>query len=424
MIAASGVGVLARRPVPTAQAASSFNWRRFAGTQIHFVMDTQAWTEVMTKRIPDFESLTGIKVNWEVLTEAQIRQKLPLTLRSDPESVDGFWTLPSFDMVAFSKAACYEPLDKYIQSKDLTHPDFVFHDFFPTVRKIAQWRGVQIGIPAWTELQLLFYNKQMLAEKNVAVPRTLDEFAAAAKILHDPGRNVAGYVSRGQARQAVYTLAPFVFAYGGRWQDAQGHPQLDGEGFIKGLSFYGNTLRLYGPPNIVGMEFSTAEEIFAQGRAAMFTDGAGFLFTFEDPSKSKIVGNVGVAPLPAGPAGIRSTLLSWSLAINSKSRKKEATWYLIQFLTSKESQKLIAAAFVPPTRQSVWHAPGAMRKDFLDAQEKEIPTAVPNGANPLVVQVPEVRDAIGEAIITVLQGGDARAAALKAQREVLRIVGG
>ncbi len=421
---ASGLGASVSQSPPTAKAAAGFDWKRFKGTQIHFVMDSQAWTEVMTKKIPEFETLTEIKVNWEVLTEAQIRQKLPLTLRSDPESVDGFWTLPSFDMVAFSKAGWYEPLDRYIQSRDLTHPDFDFHDFFPNVLKIAQWGGVQIGIPAWTELQLLFYIKEEFEKKKVSVPRTLEQFVEAAKILNDRRRNFAGYVSRGQARQAVYTLAPFIFAYGGRWQNEAGRPELDSEPFTKGLTLYGTTLRQYGPPNIVGMEFSTAEALFAQGQAAMFTDGAGFLFTFEDPKKSKVVGKVGVAPLPAGPTGTRSTMLSWSLAINSKSKKKEATWYLIQYLTSKENQKLTAAAFVPPTRQSVWRSPGAMRKDFLDAQEKEIPTAVPNGANPLVAQVPEVRDAIGEAIISVLQGGDARVAAQKAQREVVRIVGG
>ncbi|HVH70768.1 MAG TPA: sugar ABC transporter substrate-binding protein, partial [Candidatus Dormibacteraeota bacterium] len=341
----------------TAKAAVGFDWKRFKGTQIHFVMDSQAWTEVMTKKIPEFQALTEIKVNWEVLTEAQIRQKLPLTLRSNPESVDGFWTLPSFDVVPFSKAGWYEPLDKYIQSKDLTHPDFDFKDFFPNVLKIAQWGGVQIGIPAWTELQLLFYNKEEFEKKKVSVPRTLDQFVEAAKTLNDRRRNLAGYLSRGQARQAVYTLAPFVFAYGGRWQNEAGRPELDSEPFIKGLTVYGSTLRHYGPPNIVGMEFSTAEALFAQGQAAMFTDGAGFLFTFEDPKKSKVVGKVGVAPLPAGPTGTRSTMLSWSLAINSKSRKKEATWYLIQYLVSKENQRLTAAAFVPPTRQSVWRSP-------------------------------------------------------------------
>ena len=38
--------------------------------------------------------------------------------------------------------------------------------------------------------------------------------------------NVAGFVTRGDGVQAVYTLAPFLFAYGGRWLDEKGKPEL------------------------------------------------------------------------------------------------------------------------------------------------------------------------------------------------------
>ena len=48
---------------------------------------------------------------------------------------------------------------------------------------------------------------------------------------------------------------------------------------------------------------------------------------------------------------------------------------------------------------------------MIAATKQEIPNAVPNGANPLVVPVPEVRSAIGQAIVAALQGGDAREAA-------------
>jgi hypothetical protein len=61
---------------------------------------------------------------------------------------------------------------------------------------------------------------------------------------------------------------------------------------------------------------------------------------------------------------------------------------------------------------------------MIQAMKDEIPNAVPNGANPLVIQVPEVRAAIGQSIVSVLQGGNAENAANEAQKRVLQILKG
>jgi hypothetical protein len=61
---------------------------------------------------------------------------------------------------------------------------------------------------------------------------------------------------------------------------------------------------------------------------------------------------------------------------------------------------------------------------MIDAIKQGIPNAVPNGANPLVVPVPEVRAAIGSAIVAVLQGGNAEKVANDAQRRVQQILKG
>jgi hypothetical protein len=62
--------------------------------------------------------------------------------------------------------------------------------------------------------------------------------------------------------------------------------------------------------------------------------------------------------------------------------------------------------------------------DMIDAIKQGIPNAVPNGANPLIVPVPEVRAAIGSAIVAVLQGGNAEKVGNDAQRQVLQILKG
>ena len=85
------------------------------------------------------------------------------------------------------------------------------------------------------------------------------------------------------------------------------------------------------------------------------------------------------------------------------------------------------ATHLPPSRQSVYNSDVFVKSvpaDMIDAIKQGIPNAVPNGANPLVVPVPEVRAAIGSAIVAVLQGGNAEKVANDAQRQVQQILKG
>jgi multiple sugar transport system substrate-binding protein len=408
-------------------AAADFDWKRFSGSELHFIVSVHPWTAWAQKQLPALAEATGIKVNWEIIYEDQLRQKLPLLLRSDPGSVDGFFTLPSWDMAAFSKAGWYELLDKYLHS-DLTAPDWDFADFFPNILNTHQSGGEQIGVPITIELQALFYNKAMLGSKQLAAPKTLDELMTVAKALNDPAGNVAGFVTRGDGVQAVYTLAPFIFAYGARWLDDKGQPEFSSSAFVDGLRYYGDILRAAGPSNVVGMQWKTSYPLFQQAHAAMFTDATNFIAFFKDADQSRIVDQVGVAPLPAGPAGTHSTLISWGPAIAASSKKKEATWTVIQYLTSKAmAASALEVTHMPPSRQSLYNSDiyaKSVPADLVAATKAEIDSAVPNGANPLVIPVPEVRSAIGTAIVAVLQGKDAKQAADALQQEVAQILKG
>ncbi len=421
------LGMAGAAALAPAARAAGFDWKRFSGKQLRFMVSVHPWTQWAQGQLAALERETGIKVNWEILYEDQLRQKLPLTLRSDPGAVDGFFTLPSWDAAAFSRAGWYEPLGKLIHS-DLTAPDYDYADFFPNILKIQEYNGAQIGIPITIELQALFLNKAMLQAKSLSVPTTLDELMSTAKALNEPGKDVAGIVTRGDGVQAVYTFAPFLFAFGGRWQDEKGNPELASPAAMKALQYYGELLRAAGPPNILGMQWKTTYPLFQQAHAAMFIDATNFLAYFKDPSQSRVVNDVGVATLPAGPAGEHSTVISWGPAIASSSRNKDATWIVIQYLTSKAAMAdSTKATHLPPSRQSIYNSDvytSSVPPDMIAATKAEIPNAVPNGANPLVIPVPEVRAAIGEAITAALEGKSAADAASKMQKQVVQILNG
>src|SRR5215470_5034496 len=83
--------------LPQLASAASFDWKRYSGAQLRFMVSTHPWTEWAQKQLPGLEEATGIKVSWEIRYEDQFRQKLLLTLRAEPGAVGGFFTLPSWD---------------------------------------------------------------------------------------------------------------------------------------------------------------------------------------------------------------------------------------------------------------------------------------------------------------------------------------
>src|SRR5947208_15839318 len=69
-------GVATGAFVWTRGRAQGFNWKRFQGKELFFLFYKHPWVDAMVAHVPEFESLTGMKVKYEILPEVQGRQKL------------------------------------------------------------------------------------------------------------------------------------------------------------------------------------------------------------------------------------------------------------------------------------------------------------------------------------------------------------
>jgi multiple sugar transport system substrate-binding protein len=138
------------------------------------------------------------------------------------------------------------------------------------------------------------------------------------------------------------------------------------------------------------------------------------------------VGKVGYALFPRGPKGqYGSTVAVWGLGIPKTSKNQKAAWLFMQWATAKEQVlKLQSERGILGCRESVWKDPKGRTKvpaDLADSLMEGSKVGTPFW-NPPVVAVAEVRDAIGAAIVTSIQGGDVRAAVQKAAVDVKRIM--
>jgi len=110
----------------------------------------------------------------------------------------------------------------------------------------------------------------------------------------------------------------------------------------------------------------------------------------------------------------------------SDSQNKEAAWLFMQYVLSKEAMIKATQKGIPAARKSSWQDPSVLDRfgkmpGLLDTLNKSLQVAT-SEPQPLVIAVPEVRDAIGRAITASIEGKDLRAALDKAAKEVDEII--
>jgi len=414
----------------SAQAAQ-FNWQQFKGTQLRVLLNKHPWQAGIEPHLKDFEALTGMKLIAEVYPEDQFRAKTLVELTSGASSIDVFMTMPAQEGLKYMRAGWYQPVDEFLKDASLTAPDYNWNDFLDKTRDAMVAEGKLIGPPIQVENVALMYRKDVFQKYNVKVPTTLDELEAAAKALNgkamtDDGQPGFGIVNRGKRAAATSMFAGMLHAMGGTWLTPNREPAINSEEAIKALDMWGRLLRLYGPPGSENNHWYEASSIFSQGKAAMYTDANSLWPVIEDPQKSKVVGKVGYALFPRGPKGHSgSTVAVWGLGMPKTSKNQKAAWLFMQWATNHDQVfKVQSEKGVLGCRDSVWKDPKGKAKVPADlaeslAQGSKVGTPL---WNPPVVAVAEVRDAVGAAIVTSIQGGDVRAAANKAAADMKRIM--
>jgi multiple sugar transport system substrate-binding protein len=417
----TALGAAAAGLVPVGRAtpaggAQAFDWKRYAGQQVRFIGLKSIVEAFWRESLPDFEKQTGIKVAFEEFEQAQARQKLATELVARTGTLDTFRTTKMQDFQQYWRNGWYEVLDPYIADATKTHPELNMPDFFSGALDACKIDGKLIALPVTSGAQILMYRRDLLEEKGLKVPASMEDLEAAARALHNPP-NVYGVASRGQKSAAVSMFAAFLHNFGADWM-AGGKPSLQTPEALAAYTFYGRLLRQYGPPGVVNMSHVELSPMFAQGKAAMFLDDLSHASIFEDEKKSKVVGRVGYAKFPAGPKRDQPTIYVYGMAMSSQSKHKEATWYWIQWASGAVVQAQGMLKGVSGARASAWNSPEfqkTAKKDWLEAARTTLQKGNDEWAPP-VISVPEARDIVGLPITVAIEGGDVKAACEKASK--------
>ena len=81
--------VITRRAQAAAAApGGNFDWMQQKGKQLVVSAPLASYYSVLQKLIPDFEKLTGIEVEYQVIPEQQLRQKYPIEMNARSPAID------------------------------------------------------------------------------------------------------------------------------------------------------------------------------------------------------------------------------------------------------------------------------------------------------------------------------------------------
>lgn len=401
-----------RSGIDNASVAAGGRDSGFADKKITAYMGKGPAADAISASLPQFEARTGLKVDLQIFSNEQLSQKLSVQLAAGSSNPDVFMLRPLEELKLFQKNGWLQPLDAYVTR----NPEYDFNDFSRSAVDSTTAAGQLASIPLSTEQQILYYRKDLLAAAGIPVPRTLDELLAAAKRLHDPASGLYGFVARGNKNALVTQLSSFLYSEGGDFQQGN-RATLNSPGSLRGMAMYVELLKSYGPPGVLNMGWPQAMGVFAQGKAAFYTDASAIYTNAVDPAKSAVAGQVGYALFPAGAAGSRPyNITAWGLAMNAASGDKAGAWSFIEWATGKELVMKSQQKGNPGARNSVWNDPQGVARfpqAYIDAVNESIRVGIGHD-RPQVINVGEARDLIGDVVIQGLLGEDVREAADKA----------
>lgn len=402
---------------------ADFNWRKYEGTTIRALLGKTAFTPIQQKQIKEFEKVTGITVKAEYYASAPIRQKLVMELGAKNKDLDVFGGMMK-TAYQYEKAGWLEPLDKYINNPKLTHPDFDFKDFAPRTHPIIN--GRLIGLTSSCNPQLLMYRKDLFEKYGIKVPTNWAELEAAAKTLkkHLP-KSVFPWIAR-MNKENTASFATFLYTNGASWLDENGKPAFNTPAAVEAIEFYGKMAREYGPPGAANIGWKEVVGAMAQGRAAMTAEISIFAsLVFENPKRSRVAGKLGYVMIPPGKTGKYEAMLPLAMShISAFSEKKEAAWYLLQYLSMKEQMLKFQLAGLPMTRLSNWEDPKWKARDKMPQLSKLQVESIDNGRIGFEIPIAnfsEARPILSRLLYVGYEGGDVQKAADAAVKEIGRI---
>src|SRR5918997_5350574 len=193
-----------------------------------------------------FTAETGINVNYTVLPENDVRDKIIQEFSSQAGQYD-VATLSNFEIPIYANSEWIAPLDEYVAADTAFDQD----DILPSMTEsLSGEDGRLYGEPFYGESSFLMYRTDVLEAAGIEMPAnpTWQEVADIAAQVDGAEPGMAGICLRGQPGwgQVFAPLTTVVNTFGGTWFTEDWQAAVTGEGFREATKFYVDLVRAHG----------------------------------------------------------------------------------------------------------------------------------------------------------------------------------
>ena len=321
--------------VPIASACAATKSSSGSGTTIRVIAQAGGPGNALKAAAAEYsKSHKGVNVQVDLFDYDPTRERTVLSFSSGQTS---------YDVIGFD----YAWMPQYIQSgyllplNDLAskQADLIdMKDFVPAYVKWATVDGKQYALPWFGAVYMLYYRTDLLKQAGVEVPKTWDEYVAAAKTLQEK-TGVTGTTFIGKRDDPLLDeYWSVAWSYGASITNDGKTSAMNSPEAIQALNVWKSVLP-YAPKDALADDWPAAAAAFAEGKTAMminFSDTSDALLA----STSKVKDVVGFAALPAGPTG-KSTpnLGGWGLGVSAKSSHQQQAFDFVAWATAAQQQK-------------------------------------------------------------------------------------
>jgi len=308
----------------------------YAGSTLVVNFPAHPHYDAVRKILPEFTKETGIEVEVDQLPYLKMRERQTLELGQE----DGEYDLIAY--VVFSKA------------------DYVYADQLENLARY--FMNPKLSDPSYDETSILGYRKDIFEKHGLSVPETYEEMLELACKIPELEPGMGGLSSRAASgHHASHAFLLHLAPLGGRIFDDAWNPIVNNAAGVQAAEALKKIVDC-GPEGASSFGFGEALASFLAGDTAMFLDTTIVAGQIDNPEKSNVVGKVGWALHPMGTRRGSQTG-GFGIGIPKNAENKEAAFLLMQWLTSKKGDKLVALAGGNPSRFST-HADAEVNAKF------------------------------------------------------------
>lgn len=403
--------------------------RDFEGTTLNALMEDLLETTLIEQMLPEFEQLTGIKVQFEKVVYPVMHDKLVSSLAAgEGNGIYDFLEVDFYWVYEFARAGWVEDLTERIAGSngavDLSRYD-------DAVKKInSEVDGKTFYVPMYVYPMGLLYRKDLMDDqafkdaykaksgKDLAMPASVEEYVEqikAVQALNWQGGLFGAAMQGQQGDPIVMEFCNYLFSVGGDFFDADlTAPTINDANGVKAAQFYIDAITNAAQEGAANANLDDVNAIWSQGKA--FTS-ASYLFILsngENDPNSAVKGKGAVATMPGG-TGLTG---AWSWGIPTSSPNADAAWEFIKWVESPDVAMRRALGGGVAAQKAPYDNPDYPAKYPWMAQVKDL-IATGKGL-PAVTKQATLVEIVGRHLSEAVTGGKPAQEALDAAAEELK----